>query len=84
MQDGQEPNTHRLRSADGKSVVRVERPLLISTTCVGPYQSRPSSPALGPGRGALHPGGQFRLHVENADADATGRVERASDRGGFR
>jgi uncharacterized protein YndB with AHSA1/START domain len=66
-----------LRSADGKGVVRVEDRY---DTDIDDLWSALADPDrlvrwYGQVEGDLRPGGQFRLYVEDADADTTGRVE---------
>ena len=66
-----------LRTADGKGVVRIEDRY---DTSIGDLWSALTDPGrladwYGQVECDLHPGGQFRLHVEDADSDATGRVE---------
>jgi uncharacterized protein YndB with AHSA1/START domain len=66
-----------LRSADGKGVVRIEDRY---DTDIDDLWSALTDPRrigrwYGEVEGDLRPGGQFRLHVEDADSDATGRVE---------
>jgi len=66
-----------LRSADGAGVVRIEDRF---GTGIGDLWSALTDPRrlarwYGQVEGDLRPGGEFRLHVESADIDATGRVE---------
>ena len=66
-----------LRSAGGKGVVRIEDRY---GTGIGDLWSALTDPDrlaswYGQVEGDLRLGGQFRLHVEDADLDATGRVE---------
>jgi uncharacterized protein YndB with AHSA1/START domain len=66
-----------LRSADGQGVVRVEDRY---DTDIDELWSALTDPGrlarwYGQAEGDLRPGGQFRLHVEDADSDSTGRVE---------
>ena len=66
-----------LRSADGKGVVRIEDRY---DTTIDDLWSALTDPGrlagwYGQVEGDLRPGGQFRLHVEDADADASGCVE---------
>jgi len=66
-----------LRSADGAGVVRIENRY---DTDINDLWSAVTDPRrlarwYGQVEGDLAPGGQFRLHVEDADSDATGRVE---------
>jgi len=66
-----------LRSADGKGVVRIED--RYSTTIADLWSALTDSGRLagwyGQAEGDLRPGGRFRLHVPDADSDATGHVE---------
>jgi uncharacterized protein YndB with AHSA1/START domain len=66
-----------LRSADGKGVVRIEDRYDTGIEDLWSALTDPGRLARWYGRveGDLHPGGQFRLHVESADIDAAGRVE---------
>jgi uncharacterized protein YndB with AHSA1/START domain len=66
-----------LRSADGKGVVRVE---VRYDTDIDELWSALTDPGrlarwYGQVAGDLSPGGEFSLHVEDADSDAAGRVE---------
>lgn len=66
-----------LRSADGTGVVRIEDRY---DTGIGDLWSALTDPGrlarwYGQAEGELHPGGQFRLHVDDAGMDVTGRVE---------
>jgi len=66
-----------LRSADGKGIVRIEDRY---DTDIGNLWSALTDPGrlarwYGQVEGDLRPGGQLRLHVEDADSDSTGRVE---------
>jgi uncharacterized protein YndB with AHSA1/START domain len=66
-----------LRSADGTGVVRIEDRY---DTGIGDLWSALTDPGrlarwYGQVEGELHPGGQFRLHVDDAGMDLTGRVE---------
>jgi uncharacterized protein YndB with AHSA1/START domain len=66
-----------LRSADGKGVVRIEDRY---DTDIDDLWSAITDPARlarwhGQVEGDLHPGGQFRLHVDDAGMDVNGRVE---------
>jgi uncharacterized protein YndB with AHSA1/START domain len=66
-----------LRSADGKGVVHIEDRY---DTDIDDLWSALTDPRrlvrwYGQVDGDLSPGGEFRLHVESADIDATGRVE---------
>jgi uncharacterized protein YndB with AHSA1/START domain len=66
-----------LRSADGKGVVRIEDRY---DTRIDDLWSALTDPGrlaswYGQVEGDLRPGGQFRLHVEDADSDATGHVD---------
>ena len=66
-----------LRSADGKGVVRMED--RFDTDIDDLWSALTDPPRLarwyGQVEGDLRPGGQFRLHVEDADTDSTGRVD---------
>ncbi len=67
----------RLRSADGAGVVRIEDRY---DADINDLWSALTDPVLlagwyGQVEGDLRLGGQFRLRVEDADSDATGRVE---------
>jgi uncharacterized protein YndB with AHSA1/START domain len=66
-----------LRSAGGKGVVRVEDRYDTDIDDLWSALTDPRRLAswYGQVEGDLRPGGQFRLHVEDADSDATGRVE---------
>jgi uncharacterized protein YndB with AHSA1/START domain len=66
-----------LRSADGKGVVRIENRYGTGIDDLWSALTDPGRLAswYGQVEGDLRLGGQFRLHVEDADADATGRVE---------
>lgn len=66
-----------LRSADGKGVVRIEDRYGTTIEDLWSALTDPGRLAdwYGQVEGGLRPGGQFRLHVENADSDATGRIE---------
>jgi uncharacterized protein YndB with AHSA1/START domain len=66
-----------LRSADGKGVVRIEDRYNTGIDDLWSALTDPGRLArwYGQVEGDLRPGGQFRLHVEGADIDATGRVE---------
>ena len=66
-----------LRSADGTGVVRIEDRY---HTDIGDLWSALTDPGrlarwYGQVEGDLRPGGQFRLHIESADLEGTGRVE---------
>jgi len=66
-----------LRSADGKGVVRIEDRY---DTDIGDLWSAITDPGriarwYARVEGELRPGGQFRLHVDDADSDHVGRVE---------
>ena len=67
----------RLRSADGKGVVRIEDRYSTGIEDLWSALTDPGRLAswYGQVEGDLRLGGQFRLHVEDADSDATGRVE---------
>ena len=66
-----------LRSADGKGVVRIEDRYDTDIDDLWSALTDPGRLArwYGQVEGDLRPGGEFRLHVESADLDATGRVE---------
>ena len=66
-----------LRSADGKGVVRMEDRYDTGIDDLWSALTDPGRLARWYGQvdGDLRTGGQFRLHVESADMDATGRVE---------
>jgi uncharacterized protein YndB with AHSA1/START domain len=66
-----------LRSAGGKGVVRIEDRYGTGIDDLWSALTDPGRLAswYGQVEGDLRLGGQFRLHVEDADADATGRVE---------
>jgi uncharacterized protein YndB with AHSA1/START domain len=66
-----------LRSAGGKGVVRIEDSYGTGIDDLWQALTDPDRLAswYGQVEGDLRPGGQFRLHVEDADSDATGRVE---------
>jgi uncharacterized protein YndB with AHSA1/START domain len=66
-----------LRSADGKGVVRIEDRYDTDIDDLWSALTDPGRLARWHGRveGDLRPGGEFRLHVEDADSDATGHVE---------
>ena len=66
-----------LRSAGGKGVVRIEDRYGTGIDDLWPALTEPGRLAswYGQVEGDLRLGGQFRLHVEDADSDATGRVE---------
>jgi len=66
-----------LRSADGKGVVRVEDRYDTDIDDLWSALTDPGRLArwYGQVEGDLRPGGEFRLHVESADLDTTGRVE---------
>jgi uncharacterized protein YndB with AHSA1/START domain len=66
-----------LRSADGTGVVRIEDryDTGIDDLWSALTDSRRLARWYGQVEGDLRPGGEFRLHVEGADIDATGRVE---------
>ena len=66
-----------LRSADGKGVVRIEDRYATGIDDLWSALTDPGRLAswYGQVEGNLRLGGQFRLHVEDADSDATGRVE---------
>jgi uncharacterized protein YndB with AHSA1/START domain len=66
-----------LRSANGRGVVRIEDRYDASIEDLWSALTDPGRLARWHGQveGDLRPGGEFRLHVEDADSDATGRVE---------
>lgn len=66
-----------LRSAGGKGVVRIEDRYDADVDDLWSALTDPGRLASWYGQvdGDLHAGGDFRLHVEDADSDATGRVE---------
>ncbi len=66
-----------LRSADGQGVVRVEDRYDTDIDDLWSALTDPARLARWYGRveGDLRPGGQFRLRIESADMDGTGRVE---------
>jgi uncharacterized protein YndB with AHSA1/START domain len=66
-----------LRSADGQGVVRIEDRYDTDIDDLWSALTDPGRLArwYGQAEGDLRPGGQFRLHVEDADSDSTGRVE---------
>ena len=66
-----------LRSAHGKGVVRIEDRYDTSIDDLWSALTDPGRLAgwYGQVEGDLRPGGQFRLHVPDADSDLTGRVE---------
>jgi uncharacterized protein YndB with AHSA1/START domain len=66
-----------LRSADGRGVVRIEDRYDTDIDDLWSALTDPGRLArwYGQAEGDLRPGGQFRLHVEDADSDSTGRVE---------
>ena len=66
-----------LGSADGKGVVRIEDRYDTDIDDLWSALTDPGRLAhwYGQVEGDLRPGGQFRLHVEDADSDVTGRVE---------
>ncbi|HEY6492783.1 MAG TPA: SRPBCC domain-containing protein, partial [Trebonia sp.] len=66
-----------LRSAGGKGVVRIEDRYGTGIDDLWSALTDPGRLAswYGQVEGDLRLGGQFRLHVEDADADSTGRVE---------
>ncbi|HYA68275.1 MAG TPA: SRPBCC family protein [Acidimicrobiales bacterium] len=71
-----------LRAADGTAVVRIEDLFDADVEDVWSAITDPSRLArwFGQVEGDLRPGGEFRLHVEDADSDATGRVEACEPR----
>jgi uncharacterized protein YndB with AHSA1/START domain len=66
-----------LRSADGEGVVRIEDRYNTDIDDLWSALTDPGRLARWYGQvaGDLRPGGQFRLYIESADMDATGRVE---------
>ena len=66
-----------LRSADGKGVVRIEDRYDTDIDDLWSALTDPGRLARWYGKvdGDLRPGGQFRLHVDDAGMDVTGRVE---------
>src|SRR6266705_309217 len=66
-----------LRSADGTGVVRIEDRYETDIDDLWSAFTDPGRLArwYGQVEGDLRPGGEFRLHVESADMDGTGRVE---------
>ena len=66
-----------LRSADGNGVVRMEDRYDTEIADLWSALTEPGRLARWYGRvdGDLRPGGEFRLHVEDAGMDCTGRVE---------
>jgi uncharacterized protein YndB with AHSA1/START domain len=66
-----------LRSAHGKGVVRIEDRYDTDIDDLWSALTNPDRLARWHGKveGDLRPGGQFRLYVEDADLNATGRVE---------
>src|ERR1700722_12498624 len=66
-----------LRSAAGKGAVRIKDRYDTGIDDLWSALTEPGRLAswYGQVEGDLRPGGQFRLHVEDADSDATGRVE---------
>jgi len=66
-----------LRSADGNGVVRVEDRYDTDVDDLWSALTDPRRLAgwYGQVEGDLRPGGRFRLHVEDSDIDATGRVD---------
>jgi uncharacterized protein YndB with AHSA1/START domain len=80
MTSNEDPGTRilgSLRSADGKGVVRIEDRYDANIDDLWSAITDPGRLArwYGQVEGDLGPGGQFRLHVEDADVDATGRVD---------
>jgi uncharacterized protein YndB with AHSA1/START domain len=67
----------RLRSADGKGVVRIEDRYDTDIDDLWTALTDPARLArwFGQVEGELRPGGRFRLHVDDSGIDATGRVE---------
>ncbi len=66
-----------LRSADGKGVVRIEDRYDTDADDLWSAITDPGRIARWYGRveGELRPGGEFHLHVDDADSDHVGRVE---------
>jgi uncharacterized protein YndB with AHSA1/START domain len=66
-----------LRAADSKGVVRIEDRYDTDVDDLWSALTDPGRLARWYGRvtGDLRPGGEFRLHVESSDIDATGRVD---------
>jgi uncharacterized protein YndB with AHSA1/START domain len=66
-----------LRAADGAGVVRIEDRYDTDIDNLWSALTDPGRLArwYGQVEGDLRPGGEFRLHVESADIDATGRIE---------
>jgi uncharacterized protein YndB with AHSA1/START domain len=66
-----------LRSADGNGVVRIEDRYDTDIDDLWSALTDPRRLArwYGQVEGDLRPGGEFRLHIESADIDSTGRVE---------
>ena len=66
-----------LRSADGKGVVRIEDRYDTDIDDLWSALTDPGRLARWYGQleGDLRPGGEFRIYLESADLDATGRVE---------
>ena len=66
-----------LRSADGAGAVRIEDRFATGIDDLWSALTDPGRLArwYGQVEGDLRPGGEFRLHVESADLDATGRVQ---------
>lgn len=66
-----------LRSADGKGVVRIEDRYDTDIDDLWAALTDPGRLArwYGQVEGDLRPGGEFRLYLESADLDCTGRVE---------
>jgi uncharacterized protein YndB with AHSA1/START domain len=69
--------TGSLRSIGGKGIVRIEDRYDTGIDDLWSALTDPSRLARWYGQleGELRPGGQFRLHVQDADSDATGHVE---------
>ncbi len=66
-----------LRSADGAGVVRIEDRYDTDIDDLWAALTDPARLArwFGQVEGDLRPGGEFRLYLESADLDCTGRVE---------
>ncbi len=80
MTSSERPGTRilgRLRSAAGAGVVRIEDRYDTGIDDLWTALTDPERLARWYARveGDLRPGGQFRLHVDSSDIDATGRVE---------
>jgi uncharacterized protein YndB with AHSA1/START domain len=73
-----------LRSADGTGIVRMEDRFDTDIDDLWSALTDPGRLArwYGQVEGDLRPGGQFRLYIESADLEGTGRVEACEPRGG--